>query len=100
MTGKYVAIIVHEDVLAEAFDRLADSIRTETRVGRNYDEDAWLRDLIDPLPEPDINNVTPRILRLTRDEADNLSENRWRIGSTDPDGWTYADRMEYDPPRR
>jgi hypothetical protein len=55
---EYVAIIVHKDVLADAKDfvtMLGDS-------GWGYEALRPLLDLVEPLPESDINGVTPRVV--------------------------------------
>ena len=56
----YVFIIVHEDVLADA----REAIASFEEDGIPYEDDRLraLRDLTDPLPEEDVNGVTPRFV--------------------------------------
>lgn len=52
----YVRLTVHEDIYDEATELLT---WLENKKGYDHPKTRALRDLLEPLPEPDINGVTP-----------------------------------------
>lgn len=65
--GQYARITVHEDVVAAArrlLSEIEEAISSTGMVVLDDEDLRPLRDLVDPLPEPDVNGVTPTIDRI------------------------------------
>lgn len=66
---RYVRITVHEDVLTDAID-LVNRLHDQVEIGLpviafDIEDVRTLQHVLDPLPEPDVNGITPGIEEVT-----------------------------------